>query len=91
MIENNIKKYGVPHHSQNSDVSERMFMAAYKNKKYTMPTGKIIDYQGYENFGLDDLLNIEHILEEDIITKYQYIIDTFIHNNHEYNIFIFFY
>ena len=27
-------------------------------------------------------------IEEDIITKYQYIIDTFIHNNHEYNIFI---
>jgi hypothetical protein len=69
MIENNIKKYGVPHHSQNSDVSERMFMSAYKNKKYTMPSGKIIDYQGYENFGLDELLNIEHILEEDIITN----------------------
>ena len=68
-IKTNIKKYGVPHHSQNSDVSERMFMSAYKNKKYKMPSGKIIDYQGYENFALDELLNIEHILEEDIITN----------------------
>ena len=29
----------------------------------------IIDYQGYEKFGLDELLNIEHILEEDIIKR----------------------
>ena len=34
-----------------------------------MPSDKIIDYQGYENFALDELLNIEHILEDDIITN----------------------
>ncbi|MCX5895436.1 MAG: hypothetical protein NTZ51_06365 [Proteobacteria bacterium] len=69
MIQKCIEKYGVEHHSQNSEVSERMFKSAYKNKKYTMPSGKIIDYQGYENFALDKLLNIENILEDDIITN----------------------
>jgi hypothetical protein len=34
-----------------------------------MPSGKIICYQGYENFALDELINIENILEEDIITN----------------------
>ena len=69
MIQKCIEKYGVEHHSQNSEVSERMFKSAYKNKKYTMPSGKIIDYQGYENFAIDKLLNIENILEDDIITN----------------------
>lgn len=34
-----------------------------------MPSGKIIDYQGYENFALDELLNVENINEDDIITN----------------------
>lgn len=68
-IQTNIKKYGVPHHSQNSEIANKILKCSYTTKKYTMPSGKIIDYQGYENFGLDELLNIEHILEEDIITN----------------------
>lgn len=35
----------------------------------TVPSGKIIDYQGYENYGLDMLLKNEKINELDIITK----------------------
>ena len=69
MVESNIIKYGVPHHSQNPEISEHMFNASYRLKKYTMPSGKIIDYQGYENFAFDELLNIENIIEEDIITN----------------------
>jgi hypothetical protein len=68
-VECNIKKYGVPHHSQNSTIANKILNNSYTTKKYKMPSGKIIDYQGYENFALDELLNIEHILEEDIITN----------------------
>jgi hypothetical protein len=68
-IKTNIKKYGVPHHSQNSTIANKILNNSYTTKKYKMPSGKIIDYQGYENFALDELLNIEHILEEDIITN----------------------
>jgi hypothetical protein len=31
--------------------------------------GKIINYQGYENFAFDELIHIENILEEDILTN----------------------
>ena len=68
-IETNKIKYGVEHHSQNSEISEKMLKNSYATKKYKMPSDKIIDYQGYENFALDELLNIEHILEDDIITN----------------------
>lgn len=68
-VKTNIKKYGVEHHSQNSEISEKMLKNSYSTKKYKMPSDKIIDYQGYENFALDELLNIEHILEDDIITN----------------------
>jgi len=34
-----------------------------------MPSGKIIDYQGYENFAFDELINIEKIDENDLITN----------------------
>ena len=69
MIENNILKYGVPHHSQNAKISENMFNSAYCVKQYIFPSGKIINYQGYENFAFDELIHIENILEEDILTN----------------------
>jgi hypothetical protein len=31
-----------------------------------MPSGKIIDYQGYENFAFDELINVEKIDEDDL-------------------------
>ena len=68
-VKTNIKKYGVEHHSQNSEISEKMLKNSYATKKYKTPSDKIIDYQGYENFALDELLNIEHLLEDDIITN----------------------
>lgn len=68
-IQTNIKKYGVPHHSQNSDIANIILNNSYTTKKYRMPSGKIIGYQGYENFALDELINVENILEEDIITN----------------------
>lgn len=65
----NLEKYGVLHHSQNAEVADTMLKNAYNNKKYTLPSGKIIDYQGYENYALDELLNVKKIDETDIITN----------------------
>ena len=64
----NIKRYGVEHHMQNAAIANKGLNAAYKTKQYTMPSGKIINYQGYENYGLDSLLFDENIDETDIIT-----------------------
>lgn len=68
VIQTNLKKYGVPHHSQNPEIAEKMLKKSYNIKEYIFPSGKKINYQGYENFGFDRLLNYENILENDIIT-----------------------
>lgn len=55
-----MKLYGVKHYAQTGlDIS-----SGYKWKKYTLPSGKIIPYQGYEDKLLDELL-IEYT-EDDI-------------------------
>jgi hypothetical protein len=64
-----IINYGVEHQSQNSKIAEKMLKNSYKTKLYKLPSGKIISYQGYENFALDELLFEEKTNENDIITK----------------------
>lgn len=89
-----ILRYGYPYPMQNSEYAEKVSKTAYKNKNYTFPSGRIDIIQGYENYGLSDLLNIEHVIESDIITsrsevpviwwtdtegnKHRYFIDIFI-------------
>jgi hypothetical protein len=69
VINSNLERYGVPHHSQNPEISDKMLKKSYNKKEYIFPSGKIINYQGYENFAFDKLLNIENISEDDIITN----------------------
>ena len=66
--ETNLKRYGFEYSSQNSEVMERMIKGMYKSKQYIMPSENIISIQGYENYALDELLNLEQICENDIIT-----------------------
>lgn len=67
VIKTNLERYGVPHHSQNAEVAETMFKSSYNKKQYELPSGKTIEYQGYENFAFDYLLFSEKICENDII------------------------
>jgi predicted AAA+ superfamily ATPase len=46
-----------------------MLKGSYNKKQYTFPSGNVINYQGYENFAFDELLNIEKINETDIIVN----------------------
>lgn len=57
---------------------------AYKYKKYIMPSGKIINYQGYENLALDELIKI---YKEDDIENERHKVPTivYIKNNKQYN------
>jgi len=61
-----LEKYGVENPSQNSEIAERTSKASYSRKDYTLPSGKIIQVQGYEHYALDELVKIFN--EEDIIT-----------------------
>ena len=44
----NLREYGVEHHLQNAEYAEKHLKASYKIKQYTLPSGKVIYYQGYE-------------------------------------------
>jgi hypothetical protein len=69
VIQTNLERYGAHHHSQNADVAETMLKSSYNKKQYKLPSGKLLDYQGYENFALDRLLHFEKISEDSIITN----------------------
>jgi hypothetical protein len=52
-----IEKYGVEHHMQNSEIFEKQQKNSKKYKKYTLPSGKIVLIQGYEDKALDFLFS----------------------------------
>ena len=61
-----LEKYGFENPSQNPEIADKSSKASYSRKDYTLPSGKIIQVQGYEPYALDEL---EHTFnEEDIIT-----------------------
>lgn len=62
------ERYGVEYASQCPEIMEKSSKNAYKIKKYTFPSEKIINYQGYENTALDELIHQELIDEEDIVS-----------------------
>jgi hypothetical protein len=68
IIETYIKKYGYKNPMQNAEISEKSCKNSYKLKEFIMPSGKIIQCQGYEPFALSDLIK-ENINEIDIITN----------------------
>ena len=61
-----LENYGVEHPAQNKEIMEKCSKNAYKLKDYTLPSGNVIKFQGYENYALDELLQ-DGVLEEDII------------------------
>jgi len=61
-----LKNYGVEHPQQNAGISERSSKASYSRKDYILPSGKIIQVQGYEHYALDELVHTFN--EDEIIT-----------------------
>ena len=61
-----LDKYGVEHALQNVDIVNNMSKKSYLAKTYTLPSGKQINYQGYEHFALNEIIN--NIDENDIVT-----------------------
>ena len=60
-----IERYGVEHPMQVSEIAEQNSKNAFSKKYYTLPSGKILQIQGYENFALDELITLYK--EDDII------------------------
>jgi hypothetical protein len=51
-----LQRYGVDNISQIPSVQEKKLKTSYKSKEYILPSGKIINVQGYEPKLLDELL-----------------------------------
>jgi hypothetical protein len=58
-----MERYG-GHPNQNPDVQAKAEKTSFKHRDYTMPSGKIVKIQGYENIALTELL--QHFSEEEI-------------------------
>jgi hypothetical protein len=43
----NIIKYGFEYANQNKDIAYKASISMFKSKEYILPSGKIINYQGY--------------------------------------------
>ena len=52
-----LEKYG-GHHNQNREVQIKAEQNSYKFKEFTMPSGRTLKYQGYENLAIIELLKI---------------------------------
>jgi hypothetical protein len=64
-----LKNYGVSSPMHCPEIILKQQKAAHQRKSYTLPSGKIIKVQGYEPFGLDELLKTYS--EHDITTSYK--------------------
>ena len=60
-----LEKYGVENISQCPHISEKQYSRT--NKIYTLPSGKILNIQGYENYALDILIKV--YTEDEILNK----------------------
>jgi hypothetical protein len=58
-----LEKYG-GHPNQNKEVQIKSEATSFAYKEYTMPSGRVVKYQGYEDLALDELVKLYK--EEDI-------------------------
>ena len=61
------EKYGVFYPLQNLEIAEKSSHNSYNVKKFTFPSGNIVNYQGYEHFALKEL--IKKYDENDILNS----------------------
>jgi hypothetical protein len=65
---NNLEKYGCEFTSQIPEIAEKITKSGFRLREFIFPSGKIVKVQGYEPFALRDLIEIEKINENCIIT-----------------------
>ena len=61
--------YGCDNPMQVPKFAENCLKSAFSRKDFEYPSGRIDKVQGYEPFALSDLLNLEHVDEDNIITN----------------------
>jgi hypothetical protein len=65
--ETNLLRYGVKNQLQRAEIQRRVQQSSFKLKKFTFPSGRIEQIQGFEHFALNDLLFKHHFSEDNIV------------------------
>jgi hypothetical protein len=70
-----IEKFGVDNPMKNQECLKKAFKTGCRLKDYILPSGNTIQYMGYENYALDDLLTIckEEDINNDKLPVFDYI------------------
>jgi len=79
--ETNIRIFGFPHPMQNGEYAANKFNRSFKHKDFVFPSGRIDKVQGDEHWALRDLLEIEKVAENDIVTCKSLVPEIFYENN----------
>lgn len=68
-------KYGHTNPMKNPLIMKKAFKTGCKLKPYSLKSGKIIEYMGYENYALDELLTLfnENDIENETLPTFEYI------------------
>ena len=85
--ETSMKNYGVEYPMHNHEYAEKVSKNSFHTKKYTLPSGNVINVQGYESYALDYLLHTENVHEDDIVTSRKEVPECWYHKdgkNHRY-------
>ena len=61
-----MQNYGVEYPMQNAEIAEKAMLSGFKYKNYILLSGKIIHYQGYENFAIEYFIKAG-VSEENIL------------------------
>lgn len=64
-----IETFGFPYPTQCPELLSKARKTAYSHKPYTLPSGKVIEIQGYESFAIDYILEVYNVTEEEIETE----------------------
>jgi len=67
-VDTSLLNWGVEYPIQNEEIASKITKSCYKKRNYLFPSGRQDEVQGYEPFALDELLFVELIEENDIIT-----------------------
>jgi hypothetical protein len=71
----NLLKHGYTNPMKNPKIMKKAFKSGFKMKPYELPSGKIIEYMGWENYALDELLTMydENDIENENLQVFDYI------------------
>jgi hypothetical protein len=59
-------RFGFKFPTQNPELMRKAHTNSFRFKEYTFPSGRKVQYMGYENFALNYILNVLNINEDDI-------------------------